>query len=65
MFKSLKRAIELSIKTRRIKYIIKQCDKHTELKTKLDCQRILINMLVDKYKKKYGEDLRKIKCKEE
>lgn len=58
MLELLKEYFELCAKTRWLKTIDKECDKYNKLKSKLSRQQYVVNDLVKKYKKIYGEDLR-------
>ncbi len=55
----IKRSFELSVKMRWLKLIDRECDKAKKLRYKLDRQNYIINCLLNEYKNKYGEDLRK------
>jgi hypothetical protein len=53
----LKRSFELFVKNRWLKTIDKECDKYDKIKSELFCQLYVVNALLAKYKKIYGEDL--------
>ena len=55
----LKRSFELWVKKRWLKEIDRAVDRHNKAKTKADYERYVIAVLLEKYKNKYGEDLRK------
>ena len=58
MFKTLKMLLKVLLQHHRLKYIDKQCDKYLEIKVKLKAQQRYVNILVGRYNKIYGEDLR-------
>lgn len=61
MAELLKKAFELSVKSRWLKNIDKEYGKYKKLKSKLKRQQYVVNSLLAEYKKIYGEDLRKPK----
>ena len=54
----LKRSFELWVKERWLKEIDRAVDRYNKVKTEADYQRYVIDVLLEKYKTKYGEDLR-------
>lgn len=58
MLELLKRWFNLSLKQYRLNLIDKECDKYFDLKRKLKLQGAFVNLMVEEYKKIYGEDLR-------
>ena len=58
MAELLKRSFELFVKKRWLKIIDKECDKYSKIKSKLNRQQFVINVLLERYKEIYGEDLR-------
>lgn len=65
MAELLKRSFELFVKKRWLKIIDKECNKYNKIKSKLSRQQYVVNSLLAEYKKKYGEDLRTPKERDE
>ena len=61
MVELFKRFVILLVKNCELKYIDKQCDKYFKIKNKLEVQQHFVNELLDRFNKKYGIDLRKLK----
>ena len=51
----IKRSFNLWCKMRWLKMIDKECDKYNKLKSRLSRQQLVVNKLVDEYKKIYEE----------
>ena len=60
MFEELKRFVELCLKHRKQKYLLKQINKYIEMKKTVTIQQVFVNRLIDEYNKTYGENLQKI-----
>ncbi len=58
MLDLLKRAFDLWCKKRWLKRIDREVNQYNRMKKALDCQKYVVNVLIDDYKKIYGEDLR-------
>jgi transcription initiation factor TFIIIB Brf1 subunit/transcription initiation factor TFIIB len=59
LIRLLKESFELSVKMRWLKNIEKESDKYTKIKSKLTRQQHCVNALLEEYKKRYSEDLRR------
>ena len=51
----IKRSFNLWCKMRWLKMIDKECDKYNKLKSRLSRQQLVVNKLLDEYKKIYEE----------
>ena len=54
----IKESFELLVKKRWLKEIDRAVDRYNKAKTEADYERYVIAVLLEKYKNKYGEDLR-------
>ena len=54
----LKRSFELWVKKRWLKKIDRAVDRYNKTKTEANYERYVIAVLLEKYKDKYGEDIR-------
>ena len=54
----LKRSFELFVKERKLKEIDRAVDRYNKAKARAAYERYVITVLLEKYKNKYGEDLR-------
>lgn len=61
----LRKNSELSKKMKFLKKIDKEVDKYNKIKKELLCQQRLVNFLVEEYKNKYGENLRRLNSESE
>ena len=56
----LKRQFDVFVKHMWLKNINKECDRYNKLKSDLASQQFVVNVLIERYKEIYGEDLRKV-----
>ena len=56
----LKRQFDMFVKHTWLKIINKECDRYNKLKSDLASQQFVVNVLIERYKEIYGEDLRKV-----
>ena len=56
----LKRQFDMFVKHMWLKIINKECDRYNKLKSDLASQQFVVNILIERYKEIYGEDLRKV-----